>query len=122
MATQKKTTKIPTNNGRATVRDVLTAVLSLNERIDGTNDRIDETLAGQQKMSQKMIELHDSMHDLRQVTNERLHEMETDIHILKRPWLFLANGWSKAVAVGGFAAMLSGTAVRLELWRFFPGL
>lgn len=119
MATKNKSVK-STNSGRATVRDVLSAVLGLNERIDETNQRIDGSLAGQQRLSKQMTELHTSMDKLEKTTNSRLHEMEADIITLKRPWLILASGWSKAVAVGGFAAAISGTIVRLELWRFLP--
>lgn len=107
MAPKKKSD----GNGRATIRDVLAAVTGLGARIDGTQQRIDG-------VADQMTELHTAMTDLRETTNERLHEMETDIITLRRPWLFLAHGWSKAIAVGGFAAAISGTIMRLELWRF----
>ena len=110
----------PTNSGRATVRDVLTAVLNLNERIDETNQRIDGALLGQQGLLKEMITVHQSVDKLEHTTNDRLHEMEADITMLKRPWLLLASGWSKAAAVGGFAAAISGAVVKLELWRFLP--
>jgi hypothetical protein len=119
MAAKKPTMK---NGGRATVRDVLAAVLGLNERIDGVHERIDANVAGQQGLLHQMTELGTSMNKLEKTTNARLHEMEADIITLKRPWTILAGGWSKALALGGFAAALSGTIVRLELWRFIPGL
>jgi hypothetical protein len=119
MATKKNSTK-SVNSGRATTRDVLSAVLGLNERIDDTNERVDRTLEGQVRLSEQMTGLHNSMHDLREATNDRLHEMKADIITLKRPWLILASGWSKALAVGGFAAALTGTIVKLELWRYLP--
>lgn len=100
-------------NGRATIRDVLTAVTGLGARIDGTQQRIDG-------VADQMTELHTCMTELRETTNERLHDMEADITALRRPWLLLASGWTKAVAVGGFAAAISGTIMRLELWRFLP--
>lgn len=124
MATKKPTTK---NSGRATVRDVLSAVLGLNERIDETHERIDGmsrridgAVAGQQRLSKQMTDLHGCMGKLEKTTNARLHGMETDITVFKRPWLILASGWSKALAFGGFAAAISGTIVRLELWRYLP--
>ncbi len=118
----KATTTKPANGSRATLRDLMSAVQGLNERIDGTNERADQTLGLQQQLSKQMTGLHESMHDLREATNERLHGMEADIVALKRPWTLLASGWSKAIALGTFGAALSGTIVRLELWRFFPGL
>ncbi len=120
MAPRKKAT--PTNNGRATTRDVLAAVQGLNERIDDTHQRIDSAFEGQQGLSAQMTSLHACMAKLEKTTNERLHLMESDITTLQRPWLLFASGWSKALAFGGFAAALTGTAVRLELWRFIPGL
>lgn len=121
MAPQKKMTpKKSTNGGRATVRDVLKVVTDTNKRIDGTNKRIDESLAGQQRLSEQMTELHDSMHDLRKVTNERLHTMEADITSIKRPLTLLANGWTKAVALGSATAAVSGILVKMEVWRFLP--
>lgn len=120
MASRKKTTttKKRTNGGRATIRDVMTAVDGLNERIDGTHQRIDESIATGQRLSEQMTELHDSLHSLREATNERLHGMEADVAVIKRPWILLASGWSKALAVGGAAAAIGGTVGRLELWRF----
>lgn len=118
----KKPINKPTNGGRATLRDVMSAVIGLNDRIDDTHTRIDAGVAVQQRLSEQMTELHDSMCDLRKTTNERLHGMDAEIIAFKRPWALLASGWTKAVAFGGVAAALSSTAVRLELWRFIPGL
>ena len=120
MAPRKKNPPTPKNSGRATVRDVLTAVLGLNERIDDVNQRIDGSIAGQQTISHQMTELHTSMDKLEKTTNSRLHEMDADITALRRPWQLLASGWSKAIAVGGFSVAITGTAVRLEFWRFLP--
>ena len=128
MAPRKKATpKKPTNGGRATMRDVLDVVHGTNKRIDGLHDRADETnqrvdsvVTGQQRLSKQMTELHDSMHDLRGVTNERLHTMEADINTIKRPLTLLAGGWTKAVAASGVAAAVSGFLVKLEVWRFLP--
>lgn len=122
MAPRKTTPKKPTNGGRATIRDVLNVVTDTNERIDDTHKRIDATNAGQQRLSKQMLELHDSMHDLRKVTNDRLHAMEADITLIKRPLTLLASGWTKALATGGAMATLSGILVKLEVWRFIPGL
>ncbi len=108
------------NSGRATVRDVLAAVIGLNERIDDVNQRIDGSINAQQALSNQMTELNTCMVKLERTTNSRLHEMEADITTLKRPWLLLKSGWSKALAVGGFTAAVTGTIVRLELWRYLP--
>lgn len=116
MARQKKST----NGGRATIRDVMTAVQGINERIDESHVRIDKALDGQQHLSEQMTELHGSMHELRETTNDRLHEMETDIASVKRPWDILASGWTKTIAFGSGASMLVGLAVKLEVWRFLP--
>lgn len=120
MASRKKPATKSTNSGRATVRDVLTAVLQLNERIDDVNARCDRTLEGQQGLSDKMVDLKGCVTKLEKTTNQRLHLMEADITTLKRPWIIIASGWSKALAFGGFAAAISGTVVRLELWRYLP--
>ncbi len=126
MATPRKkktsTVKKSTNGGRATIRDVMTAVQGLHTRIDGNSERIDASLAGQQGLSKQMSSLHDKMHDLRDVTNDRLHAMETDIITYRRPWALLAQGWQKVMAFSGVAAAVSGIIVRFELWRIFPGL
>jgi methyl-accepting chemotaxis protein len=126
---KKAAPKKSANGGRATIRDVLDVVQGTNTRIDGLHDRADETnqrvdavVTGQQQLSKQMTELHSSMHDLREVTNERQHMMEADITAIKRPLTLLASGWTKVVAAGGIATALTGTIVRLELWRFIPGL
>ncbi len=125
MARKKKTSttsKKATNGGRATVRDVMTAVQGLHTRIDGNSERIDATLAGQQGLSKQMTGLHDKMHDLRTTTNDRLHEMEADILVIRRPLALLMQGWTKVVGFSGAAAAVTGVIVRFELWRFVPGL
>lgn len=122
MAPPKKATKKPTNGGRVTTRDLLEAVMGLGGRIDGTNTRIDAGVAAQRQLSEQMTELHDQMHDLRETTNERLHEMKADITTIRRPLTLLTNGWSKAVALSGGVGAISAAVARLELWRFVPGL
>ncbi len=116
MASNKK----PNGNGRATIRDVLEAVGGLHKRIDDTHKRIDGTRDAQNGFAEQMSELHTAMTHLRATTNERLHEMEADITTMRRPWVFLANGWTKALTAASVAAAVSGTVVRLELWRFLP--
>lgn len=120
MATRTKAT--PKNGGRATIRDILSAVSGLNERIDGVSARVDQTLTGQQDAMARMATLHDAMHDLRQATNHRLHTMEADVARIKRPLTLLTTGWAKVVGVSTAAAAVSGAVARLELWRFIPGL
>lgn len=120
MAPRKKQATTQSNSGRATVRDVLNAVTALNGRIDETNERVDRAIDGQARLSEQVSDVKGCITKLEKTTNERLHEMEGDITTLKRPWLLLASGWSKAVAVGGAAAAVSGTIVRLELRRFLP--
>lgn len=123
MAARKKTsTKKATNGGRATIRDVMTAVLGLHTRIDGNSERIDASLAGQHGLSKQMTDLHSAMHDLRATTNDRLHNMEADILVIRRPLNLLAEGWAKVVAFSGASMAITGIVVRLELWRFLPGL
>lgn len=113
---------VSTRRGIPTTQEIFGAIQAISTRIDGTNERIDSAFGGQQGLSKQMTELHTSMNNLEKVTNERLHEMEGEIAVLKRPWTLIASGWSKTVALGGVAAALSGTIVRLELWRFIPGL
>lgn len=98
----------------------MTAVQGINERIDESHKRIDKTHDGQQRLSEQMTELHGSMHDLRETTNDRLHNMEADIAAVKRPWALLASGWTKAAAFGTGASALVGVAVKLEIWKFIP--
>ncbi len=107
-------------NGRATIRDVLEAVAGLHGRIDDTHARIDGTRDAQNGFAEQMGDLHTAMTHLRETTNERLHEMEADITGLRRPWLLLAHGWTKAITAASVAAAITGTVVRLELWRFLP--
>ena len=118
MAAKKKST--PNNSGRATVRDVLSAVLGLNERIDSLGERVDDAIRGQQNLSEQMTGIHGSIDKLEATTNERLHDMEADITTLQRPWKILATGWSKSIAFGAFVAGLTGTVVKLELWEYLP--
>lgn len=120
MAARKNPSEKTPNSGRATVRDVLQAVIGLNERIDDVNTRCDRTLAGQQKLSDKLVDLKGCVTKLEDTTNHRLHEMEADITMLKRPWIILASGWSKAVALSGFTTAATATVVKLEAWRFLP--
>ena len=120
MVSQKKTST--SNGGRATIRDVMTAVQGLHARIDGNSKRIDATLTGQQGLSKQMTGLHDKMHDLRETTNERLHDMESDIRVIHRPLVLLAQGWTKVAAFSGASMAITGVVVRFELWRFIPGL
>ncbi len=124
MATRKKTStpKKATNGGRATIRDVMTAVLGLHARIDGNSERIDATLAGQHGLSKQMSDLHTSMHDLRETTNDRLHDMEADIMVIRRPLALLAQGWTKVAAFSGASMAITGIVVRFELWHLIPGL
>ena len=124
MTTQKKTStnKSASNGGRATIRDVMTAVLSLHTRIDGNSERIDASLAGQHGLSKQMTSLHNKMHDLRETTNDRLHDMEADIMFIRRPLALLAEGWTKVAAFSGASMAITGVVVRFELWRFIPGL
>ncbi len=124
MAPRKKTStkKATSNGGRATIRDVMTAVQGLHTRIDGNSERIDATLAGQHGLSKQMSDLHTSMHDLRETTNDRLHGMEADIMVIRRPLALLAQGWGKVAAFSGATMAITGVIVRLELWRFIPGL
>ncbi len=116
MAPKKKSD----GNGRATIRDVLTAVAGLHGRIDDTHKRIDDARDAQNGVSEQMGDLHTAMTRLRETTNDRLHEMEADITTLRRPWLILAHGWTKALTAASVAAAVSGTIVRLELWHFLP--
>ncbi len=119
MAPRKKS---PTNGGRVTTRDLLDAVTNLGKRIDSLHTRDDAAAARHQQLSDQMGDLHTGLHDLREVTNDRLHVMEADISLIKRPLLLVTSGWSKTVAFsGGFGAVLALVA-RLELWRFIPGL
>ncbi len=124
MAPRKKTStkKATSNGGRATIRDVMTAVQGLHARIDGNSERIDAALAGQHGLSKQMTDLHTSMHDLRATTNDRLHSMEADIMVIRRPLNLLAEGWAKVVAFSTASMAITGIVVRLELWRFIPGL
>ncbi len=124
MAAPKKTstTKKSTNGGRATIRDVMTAVQGLHARIDGNSERIDASLAGQQGLSKQMTGLHDKMHDLRETTNDRLHEMESDILFIRRPLALLTQGWTKIAAFSGASMAITGIIMRFELWRLIPGL
>lgn len=110
------------NGGRATLRDVMEAVMGLNSRIDGTNERIDDSVVAQHHLNKRMGQLHDAMSDLRETTNDRLHEIEADVIMLKRPWVFLAYGWTKSIALAGMAAGVSSMVMKFELWRFIPGL
>ncbi len=119
--TRKKTSQ-PTNGGRATIRDVMTAVQGLHGRIDGNSERIDASLAGQQALSKQMTGLHDKMHQLRETTNDRLHDMEADILFIRRPLALLAEGWGKVAAFSGASMAITGIVVRFELWRLIPGL
>jgi len=107
-------------NGRATIRDVLEAVTGLHGRIDDTHKRIDSTREAQNGFAEQMSELHTCMTKLRATTNERLHEMEADITTMRRPWMFLAHGWTRAVAAAGGMGAISGLFVQFELWRFLP--
>ncbi len=116
MAPKKKSD----GNGRATIRDVLAAVSGLGARIDDTHKRIDGTRDAQTGLSEQMSDLHTAMTHLRETTNERLHDMESDITTLRRPWLFLAHGWTKAAGAATSAAAISGVIVRFELWHFLP--
>ena len=124
MTTRKKTStnKSASNGGRATIRDVMTAVLSLHTRIDGNSERIDAALAGQQGLSKQMTSLHDKMHDLRETTNDRLHDMESDIRVIHRPLSLLAEGWTKVAAFSGASMAITGIIFRFELWQLIPGL
>ena len=124
MAPRKKTStkKATSNGGRATIRDVMTAVLGLHARIDGNSERIDATLAGQHGLSEQMSDLHTSMHDLRETTNDRLHSMEADIMIIRRPLALLAQGWGKVAAFSGATMAITSVVVRFELWHLIPGL
>ena len=116
MTAKKKSTS--NNSGRATVRDVLSVVLGLSERIDSVNERQDDTIRGQQELSQQMINIHGSIDKLEKTTNKRLHAIEADVSGLQRPWKILATGWSKSIAFGSFVAALTGTVVKLELWNY----
>ncbi len=108
----RKTPKTPANNGRATVRDVLSAVLGLNGRIDTMSQRIDGTLAGQRHHAEQMNDLHTSMNKLEKTTNARLHEMEASITTLKRPWLFLKSSWRTAGLAAGAASSITAVVLR----------
>ncbi len=116
MAPRKKSN----GNGRATIRDVLTAVAGLHGRIDDTHARIDDSRDAQNSVAEQMGELHTAMTHLRETTNERLHEMEADITTLRRPWVLLAHGWTKVLTAASVAAAVTGTVVRMELWHFLP--
>lgn len=125
MAPHKKTStpkSKSTNGGRATIRDVMTAVQGLHARIDGNSERIDASLAGQQGLSKQMTGLHDKMHELRETTNDRLHEMEADILFIRRPMALLTQGWTKVAAFSGASMAITGVIMRFELWRLIPGL
>ncbi len=100
----------------------MTAVQGLHARIDGNSERIDAALTGQQGLSKQMSGLHDKMADLRETTNDRLHDMEADIMIIRRPLALLAEGWGKVAAFSGTAAAITGVVIRFELWRIIPGL
>lgn len=113
---------VSTRRGIPTTREIFEAIQGTSTRIDGVNVRVDTAIVGQQRLSHQMVELHTAMNDLRRATNERLHDLEADIITLRRPWTLMAGGWRKAIGVGGVAAAVSGVIVRLELWRFIPGL
>lgn len=112
MTPRKKNPPTPKNSGRATVRDVLTAVLGLNERIDDVNQRIDGSITGQQIISHQMTELHTSMDKLEKTTNSRLHEMDADITALQRPWLFIKSSWRFAAIAAGGASTITALLLR----------
>ncbi len=123
--TPRKKTSTPrkaTNGGRATLRDVMTAVQGLHTRIDGNSERIDASLAGQQGLSKQMTSLHDKMHELRETTNDRLHDMEADIMVIRQPLALLAQGWTKVATFSGATMAITGVVFRFELWRLIPGL
>ncbi len=114
--------KANTNGGRVTARDLLNAVMGLGSRIDSLGERDDAAVERHEQLSDQMTDLHTKMHDLRETTNERLHEMETDIMTIKRPLTLLTNGWTKAIALSGGVGTISAAVAQLELWRFIPGL
>ena len=119
MPPQKKATS---NGGRVTTREVYDAVTGVGERIDGLSTRVDGTNTRMDKQATAMTELHGAMHDLRKTTNERLHEMESDITTIKRPLTLLTNGWTKVGALSATLGTLGAVIAQLEWWRFIPGL
>lgn len=115
-------TGVSTRRGIPTTQEIFGALQTVTARIDDTHQRIDATLAGQQGLSQQMTGLHNKMHDLRETTNDRLHDMEADIMVIRRPLTLLAQGWTKVAAFSGASMAITGVFVRFELWRFIPGL
>lgn len=101
-----------TNGGRATLRDVLTAVEALNGRIDHQSSRIDEVVNQQAQTNRKLASLETKfdkgLSNLRDATNDALHKMEERIHILEMPWKLLGNGWVKAGGAAGAATAIMG--------------
>ncbi len=119
MAPRKKS---PTNGGRVTTRDLFDAVTNLGGRIDALHQRDDAAVERHQQLSNQMGDLHTGLHDLREVTNDRLHVMEADISLIKRPLTLVTSGWSKIVVLSGGIGTVLALVARLELWRFIPGL
>lgn len=112
MARQKKT-PTPANGGRVTSRDVLIAVQGVYERIDATNARVDEIVAGQEG-------IREALHALRETTNEALHTVEGRVNRLERPWRLLAGGWQKALVAAGAATAVTGLVARFVGLGWLP--
>lgn len=103
---------VSTRRGIPTVQDIFRSIQSISARIDGTSGRIDSVMVSQQALSGQMISLHTSMDKLEKTTNHRLHEMETDIITLKRPWLFVKSSWRFAAIAAGGASTITALMLR----------
>ena len=105
-------------NGRVTNKDLHQALRKVHNRIDGLLSSMQVFVQGQSQTNNHLASLDGRLGQLREASNDALHEMGDRVETLERPWKLLGNGWVAFVAGSSIAVGATTLLLRLGAWPF----
>lgn len=107
--------------GRVTSRDLMAAVQGVYGRVDEAHERLDAVVAEQARTNLRLVGVEGKLTALRGAVNERLHEVEDEVGLLKRPWQIVgaaAQVVSRRLWLFAGVAVLALAVENLTVWLF----
>ncbi len=105
-------------NGKVTNKDLHQALRDVHGRVDGLLSTMQSFVQGQSQTNSHLASLDGRLAELREASNDALHEMGDRVDTLERPWRLLGTGWVAFVAGSGIAVGLTTLLLRLGAWPF----